>query len=159
MHIQFSEENGSGLSELRCNGAVEVRDETLEQLCSSGVGDAFNVIEIFQPEGDAVKGSPASSRRDFPLCPPGLFSCQVGKKGDERIQLRFEGFNSRYMGINHLDRGDLFLLNQPAKVPCAQIAEFFDVHRGSSFFVREGIKGSKPVKSRSSMDFKVERRP
>jgi hypothetical protein len=68
---------------------------------------AFRVVDILQPDRDAVKGAPNLAFRDLALGLPRLPERKLPGQRDERRELRLERADALEVRLRELDRGEL----------------------------------------------------
>ena len=69
--------------------------------------DVFGVVDIFQADRDAVKGTPIPAFRNLALGMPRLLHRMVLCQRDERCERAVEISDARKMRLRKLNRGDL----------------------------------------------------
>ena len=93
MQIEFPQQHGARLLQLRPNRAVEVWDKLGEYFRAAGGTNPFGVAEIFQGQRDAMKGTAPSACCNFLLRFFGRCPRQLRSDSDVGAQPRFRRFD------------------------------------------------------------------
>jgi hypothetical protein len=108
---QLAEQDGAGVVELRHRGGVLGRHPVDEDARVPGGEDAARVVDVLEPERDAVQRAAGGASRDRALGRLRLLSRQVERARDERVRLPVVVLDAADERIDQLDgreraRGD-----------------------------------------------------
>ena len=125
---QFSQQDGAGVVELGRRGGILSRDAVDEDPRVAGGEDARRVVDVLEPEGNAVERAAVYARRDLGLGLPGLAAGQVEGARDERVRLRVQCLHAADQRVDQLHGRQPARRDQPRKLGYGEVVDFCGHH-------------------------------
>ena len=104
-HRELAEHCCTGFTQALGDCCVGVGDAVVEAEAAVGCSDTLGVAQIFQGDGNAVKGAAGIACSDFSVGVFGLLEGEVGGGGEEGVEGVVKGVDSIYMGLSQLNGG------------------------------------------------------